>query len=274
MNQIISGIKKEALFFWRKFILGGILITFLGCATFYPLSSVMMNSFAEAFEEMFMEETETNEAVEIFSETFSEMSDPYYLSLISFLGVAMIITMILLNGTAGREQKRREIIMPQITGLNPSGYIIPKFLFYPVAVFIITLGSCFFTNAFCNMLFKEAMSFETVLITGTITGVSLMFYISFYLFLGLSTAQPGLSVIYVLVANELFGFLTGLMGVDKYTPWSLNGMIWDILYTESAEYTNIFITLGITLLLCVVFMLAALFVMTAKKVDNTADEVY
>ena len=295
MNQISAGLKKEIIFFWRSFRFCGMVLLFLGCALLYPLVSGMTVLMGEALgingTELYgagmqgMPETEMVEALfGVFTPQFT------YVSSLTMISSAVILMMILLTGTAGAEQKKRSIIIPQTAGLTPAGYVMPKFILYPPMVFTLTLISAIISNAACHVVFGESNPTGLVLVTGALYGVSSMFTICLYLFLGVSLAQPGLSVLYVLAADAVFSLMiTVTMNLNSFTPWNLTGMANNIVYSQVEELNllhsysfppyaiseqSIFVTVAITLALCVIFLLLTLFAMNAKRMDNTADEVY
>jgi DMSO/TMAO reductase YedYZ heme-binding membrane subunit len=217
-----------------------------------------------------------------------------YTGSLAMLVSAVIIVLILLIGTAGREQKKREIIIPQTAGLTPAGYVLPKFILYPPMVFVLTLISAFVSNAACHLAIDSSYCFEVVLITGTLYGLSAVFWVCLYLFFGISLASPGLAVIYVLVTDTVFSLIINeAFGIDRYTPFNLISMA-DVIVglntpdlnsthdlscdavamNTGAITADIAITAGVTLVLCAGFMLLTLFAVVAKRMDNTFDEVY
>jgi ABC-2 type transport system permease protein len=193
-----------------------------------------------------------------------------------FSSTALTIAMVLLIGAAGVEQKKRSIIMPQTAGLTSAGYVLPKFMLYPPLVFAMTLLSALLSNVANRLVFGIAYSAETVLATGTLYGVSLMFSVCLYLLLGISLVQPGLSIIYVVAGNWLFSFmLNDVFGIDRFTPWSLISMADNIVIMGATpDMQAIAVTVAITIVLCAMLMLLTLYAMFAKRMDNTADEVY
>jgi len=271
-EQLKAGVKKELMLIWRSFRLGGIILAFLGCAAYYPFSVKMS-------QELFENADPSGSVFGVSMEEIAEsVSDPFFSTLSSFSGIAIIIAMVLLSAAAGGEQKKRSIILPQTAGLTPAGYVFPKFLLYPPLIFVITMFSAFAADAVCVLLTKEVREIGAVAAAGAMTGVYMMFFVCFYLFMGISTVQPGLSVIYVYAANELFAPLISVyFRVNKYTPWSLTGMAYTMQDgggINAAKMGNIAVTVIITLVLCIGLAFAALFAVTAKKTDNTADEVF
>jgi ABC-2 type transport system permease protein len=200
-----------------------------------------------------------------------------YLMSLNMFSTASVIVLILLTGTAGGEQKKRSIIIPQTAGLKPSGYVLPKFIMYPPMVFVMTVLSALLANGACHLIFKMSYSFEAAVLTGSLYGMQGMFTVCLYMFLGISLAQPALSVIYVLVADTVFSIMiVGALQIDKYTPWNLTDLANSIVMNMGTEYnmTAIVPTIMITLAVCVGLMLLTLFANVAKRMDNTADEVY
>jgi hypothetical protein len=103
------------------------------------------------------------------------------------------------------------------------------------------------------------------------------------MFLGISLSLPGMAVLYVYAGNQLFSnLLPGVMRIDKFTPYNLVSMSDAIavnhlngvgLY-EGTGAANILATVAVAVILSLVFMLLTLFAVTAKRMDNTLNEVY
>jgi ABC-2 type transport system permease protein len=274
MTQIKAGLIKEWMFFWRGFRFIGLIITFIGCAAMYPAMSWLMIMMTDMMSSD-MGDIPGMEGIDDLSGLFT-MELSYVGSLQMFTSTAIIVILILLVGTAGSEQKKRSIVLPQTAGLSPSGYVIPKFLFYPPLVFVLTLLSSILTDALSHLVFKDSLPFETVVLTGSLYALFLMFLTCLYLFFGVSLAQPGLSVIYVLGGSMVISLMFSLVfKIDRFTPWNLTTMS-DIMVFSSGmvETQSIVITVVITFALCVLLTAGTLFVMTAKQMDNTADEIY
>ena len=278
MGQITAGLKKELMFAWRGFRFGGMLLLFLGGALVYPLTSWMMIAMGD------MLESETQgleipgmEGMDALVGFFNmEMT---YVSSLAMITSAVLLTLILIMGAGGKEQKQRSIIIPQTAGLTAAGYVLPKFMLYPPMVFVLSVASAFLANGATHLVFKESFSANDVLLTGTLYGLLGVFSVCLYLFLGISLAQPGLSILYVFIANEILGLMvTTAFSIDRYTPWNLAGLATSVVYSTgasaSADERSMAVTAVITLGLCFAFLLLTLFAMKAKRMDNTADEVY
>jgi ABC-2 type transport system permease protein len=292
-NQIKAGLIKEKLFFWRSFRFVGILITFVGCSLLLPLMSAVMMAIGDMDmlnltvasldnEIDFTMDLDGMEALLSMYQGESGLLLSYSGTLMMFSDTALLVIMLMIMGAAGGEQKKRSIILPQTAGLSVPGYVLPKFMFYPAVVFVMTVVFSFFTNAVCHAVFKMSYSFEAVLITGVLMGIFMMFMVCLYLFLGISLTQPGLSVFYVYAANTVFMLLIPAFSIDRFTPFNLRTLA-DVVIINDANSRSVYqgigasdllVTVIISLALCVVFMLLTLFAMTAKRMDNTADEVY
>jgi ABC-2 type transport system permease protein len=279
MTQIKAGLKKEWLYFTRSFRFWGTVIAFAGCALLYPLMAQLMQSTSEMMtqlSEQGMQGMEELDAVDAMASMFT-LPMTYAGAILSIASTASIVVLILLAGTAGGEQKKRSIVLPQTAGLTPAGYVLPKFMLFPPLMFVLTLAAAFLANGATHLVFKDSFAVETVLLTGSLVGVFMMFLVCLYLFLGISLTQPGLSVIYVLGANMIIEpMLMYVFDIDRFTPWNLGGMASVIVMTSRGTVASSAIvgTVLITLALCVVFMLLTLFAAVAKRTDNTADEVY
>jgi len=279
-RQIIAGLKKEWCFFWKKFHFLAFVLIFIACALFFPVLSGMVQAMNDSFGLILEDVPDLEEGAMSAVENFDKIAEMYTLELtyngtLGMLQMAVILLTVLLIGTAGAEQKKRSIIMPQTAGLTPAGYVLPKFMLYPPMVFAASVIAVLLSNVACQAVYNESYSMQTTLLAGTIVGVFAAFSVCFYLFMGISLVQPGLSILYVAGANLVFGgLITSIFRIDRFTPWNLLDMA-TLLVTEQRMGINAIIaTMVITLVLCVVFMLATLFAMIAKQVDNTADEVY
>jgi hypothetical protein len=289
MNQINAGLKKECIFFWRTYRFIGMILLFFGSALLYPLMSATMifmgNTLETEMQGMEMYGMPGIEGIDALIGMFTP--EFTYISSLTMISSAVVLMMILLVETAGAEQKKRSIIIPQTAGLTVAGYVLPKFMLYPPMAFAFTVASALLANSACHMVFGESNSFMVVMMSGILYGISGMFLICLYLFLGISLARPGLSVLYVLAADTVFGLIiTGALRIDRFTPWNLTGMADRLVHTMKpqplfssympppTDEQSVAITAAITLILCTGFLFATLFSLTAKRMDNTADEIY
>jgi ABC-2 type transport system permease protein len=165
MKQINAGLVKEWIYLLRSFKFLGIVITFAACAVFMPLMSALMlmvddmDIFAAAVTNII-----PVSSISIDAQGMDAMLDMYRGEsglLISYIGSlsmfadgAVLAVMLFMMGTAGGEQKKRSIIIPQTAGLTPSGYVFPKFLLYPILIVVFTIASSFFTNFVCGLIFE------------------------------------------------------------------------------------------------------------------------
>ena len=265
--MIKAGLLKEWFYFWRNFRFGGVILLYAGCALMYPLAFALMNAVAPQMEEFGLV-MHDDALMEIGLQTSFMMS-------LGLISGAVIFVLIIIMGAAGKEQTKRSIVMPQTAGLTIAGYVLPKFMLFPPVIFAVSVASMLVTGAACKVVFGVSYSVETTLLTGAIIGTYSMFLVCMYLFFGISFASPGMSVLYVLAADTAFGALiTFGLKVDKYTPWNLIEMVNPIISGGKTDANDIIITVAITLTLSVIFMLLTLFVMTAKRLDNTSDVVY
>ncbi|MCL2754440.1 MAG: hypothetical protein FWD35_01825 [Oscillospiraceae bacterium] len=285
MTQIKAGVKKEWLFFWRSFRFGGMAIGFAVAALMGPVLIRLVLAMRGIYEETLGAEA----AAEMFAELeganglFASYASTLEMFAVPFMPPMMFVVItLLIGGMCGGEQKRRSIIIPQTAGLTPFGYVLPKFIMFPPLVWVMTVLAALTANGACQLLLGASLPVEIVFVTGSLTGLSLMFLVCMYMFFGISLAQPKLSILFVLAANAVFPWISMTFSIDRFTPWSLGGMnalvIWN--YTSGNAYydgiggANIVITALITLALCAVFVVGTYFTLVAKRMDNTADEVY
>jgi hypothetical protein len=282
-TQFIAGLKKEWMFFGRSLRFLAMLIGFAVAALLTPILSRLMLSMKDFYETAGMGDT-----IAMFEGEsglfYSYVGSVGMFSMSIMPPLMFVVIALLIGGMAGGEQKKRSIIVPQTAGLTSLGYVLPKFVLFPPLVFVMTLLSMIFANGMCQLLLGMSYPFEVALVTGVLTALSLTFLVSMYMFFGISLAQPGLSIIYVLAANAVFPMINMAFNLDRFTPWSMEGMTVKIIENHvnpeavglyaGIGGVNVFLTMLITLALCVVFMLLTHFAMVAKRMDNTADEVY
>ena len=263
--QISAGLHKEWMFFYRNKRLLAVIIFYLVFALMNPLmarAAVSVGGEAMGFPDG-MNIGELVTLQKTFVESFS------------MIFTAAIVTMFLISGAAGGEQKKRSIVMPQTAGLTAGGYVIPKFMLYPPVVFIMTIASAFAMNAACHYAFGESFGSEIVFVTATLYGLYAVFVFCMYMFLGISLGQPKLAVLYMFIADSLFGIMVSQFDIVKFTPWNLFDIANETALSGGvADSSALFGTAAVTLVLCVVFLGVTIFAVKAKRMDNSSDEMY
>ena len=188
----------------------------------------------------------------------------------SLASTGFLIVSLLLMSAAGGEQKKRSIIIPNCSGLTPVGYVLPKFIIYPVLITIITFGGSMLTAGICNLIFDNPLIMQDALISSACVAVFVMFMISLYLLLGLSTGRPGISVIILFAASSLLPLLLQSMNINKYNPFALQDLL---MYSYSEiDMNNFVLSVVVSVVLSVICCLLSLMITTLRKIDNSVGE--
>jgi hypothetical protein len=258
----------------KAFIL---LCVFIGLAIFDPLMIRGMGSLMESMSDVYDDfGMDVSDMVTMLGSNASLGVS----SLISDLALAgMIVFLLLINGFAGGEQKKRSIIIPRSSGLNSFSYIMPKFIVYPVAAFALIMLSVLVTTLVSIAVFEvNDLSVLRVFVAGLLLGVNFMMYTCFHLCLGTATGKAGLSAGICIGASILVpGFFSVMsIGLDgnliAYNPFALTSMAQNALYFMP-DIAEMIITVVVALGIMFIVYLLALFAQNVKKIDNTGNEI-
>lgn len=196
----------------------------------------------------------------------STMAECYSLSL--------LIVMLVLMTTAGGEMKKRSTIIPDCSGLEPFNYITPKFILYPITVFVTTMVGTLIAYGMCSALFEGELDLLTCLGSGALTGGYLVFMIVLMLTIGLCTSKPGIATICVFIGSSILPILLSSMELIKFSPFALRFVAQDMTmggYRDNDFALNVAVSIVITLVLCVVFYWITGVVLKARKINNLGE---
>jgi hypothetical protein len=277
--QVKASFKKEILAFTRtkKFLI--LICVFVGLSLF---SAVLMRGMSAMIElvgedEMFaagVADAINASAINGVVAAISDMSQ-----------VGLLVFLLLLNSFSGGEQKRRSVIIPTTQGLRSFSYIFPKFIIYPVVVFVFAIIGVLAASVISSRIFdNNDLIMSRVLLSGTLLGVYLMMFVCFHLSLGTATGRAGMSAAVCIVASfilpSVFQTLasTGVPGgvnaeMYAYNPFALSLLAGQVLtggHEVSAQ--DITMTAVVAVVLMVIVYFVALFVQNAKRIDNSGNE--
>lgn len=263
-----TGLQKELMYFSRSFRMWGVVIAAFAFALLDPLMMKMLDSLTASLADMDASLAGFELSVE------GNMSGMGVIGAMGDLtSTLLLILMLVIMYTAGGELKKRSMIIPQNAGLTPKLYLLPKFMLYPIFGGLLT-----FVGILCSWLFSFAL-YERVdtglgeaLLASLLAAVLQMFMVTLYLTLGLCTAKAGLSVAVVYGGNVLLSALFTSLGADKFHPFTLTAQAQDIIMGGEIDHANLWGSIGITLLLAALCYFVALFVISAKRVDNRGVE--
>ena len=291
-----TGLKKEIMYLGRTGKLAGVIMAMLIFALLDGLmlkaTGAMMSSMSttmqqqvEQISENAGESEEINELSDItnsmstMTSVFENMSAATVLfstiSDVSSLGI--LITLLVIKSACGGEQKRRSIIIPRCAGLTPKMYILPKFMLYPLIIFVLAFISVILASVMSQLLFEGAILFENVLVAAVTLGVYLAFVMTVMLTLGICTEKPGISVIIVLVAINILPSLLSAYRVDRFNPFALPGLVGSAVTAESSAFAsmdmlNFWVSIGATLIISVILYFVTLLALNSKEIKNEGNE--
>lgn len=265
-----AGLKKEFLSFARPFRMWGMLIAIVAFAILDPILIKFILSFS----------TEMLETADVSGEISGLLGDVSgamgsEMGVLSAIGditnTGMLILMLVMMPAAGGELKKRATIIPNCSGLTPSMYLIPKFIFYPLFIFITTYIGILISYLVSFIIYGTGINFGYLMLFGLGYGFYMIFVTCLYMTLGLTTGKAGIAVAIVYGAITILTMIFTQVGIDKFNPFALTIAAQDALYGE-IDYANIFGSIGITIILIAILFFLTLMVLTAKRVDNTGKE--
>ena len=284
--QIKANFKKELLAFRRTKTLLVLTCVFIGLAVFNPLMlkglDVIVTVANEAIE-ITVEQPQDNEidpdvAVLSALPPFTHASRGVESIISDLPTIGLIVFLLMINRFAGGEQKRRSIIIPRSSGLRPLGYLLPKFVVYPLAVLALSVAAVF-AAAMVSIPLTEVndLVYSRVLLSGILLGVYLMMYVCFHLTIGTATGKAGMSAaICIAVSIILPGIFAALsVGTDgdfiAYNPFALSTMA-ILSVREVPDTTELMVTAAAAFAIMLAVYFVALFAQNAKRIDNSGNE--
>lgn len=282
--MIKSGIKKELMLFTRGFKLLGVIITIIVISLLYPFTyksmELMTNQISDMGQQIGGETAgQVDDAVNSINGMMDSISAMYGGSMAAvgfrtgvsaLTSTGSLVIMLLLMSTAGGEQKKRSVIIPNCAGLTPMGYVLPKYIVYPLVIAILSFIGGLITGGISNLLYNNELIINDIIFTSACGAIYMLFLISVYFFTGLSTGRPGISVIIVYAGVNVIPLLLQSLNIDKYNPFALQTLLMSS-YNE-ADMNNFVLSVIVSLVLSVICCLLALMVTTLRKIDNSIGE--
>lgn len=279
---IKAGIKKELLSFSRTFKMWAILITIIAFAFIDPALIKLIGTLGASISQAQAPDVSQQSIVSTSSDAgeltssldLGSLSSPEYAiasTLGDLTGLCFLILMLLLMPAAGGELKKRATIIPNCSGMTPGHYLIPKFIFYPLFVFAASFVAVICAGFMAGALFGRMPEFGNILLLGAMTGVYMIFAVCLYLCLGLSTSKAGMAVAVSYVGTTILELLFTGFGAEKFTPFALRTEALSVLYGE-IDAVNILGSMGVLLVLSLIFFFVTMMVLSAKRIDNLGEE--
>ena len=249
--QTKAGFNKELFAYLRTKKFLTIALVMLGLSILSPLIvsglGFLMDAMSDIYDEFGMDVSEMTEMLG------TSASIGVTSSVGDITGTAIIVVLLLLNSAAGGEQKKRSIIIPKSAGLKSFAYIFPKFIIYPLSIFILSVIAMFASWGASVILFDvNDVTFTGVLLAGILSGICLMMYTCFHLTLGTATGQAGMSAAVCISASVIFSNIFAFVDIGyMFNPFALNILAVSSVqnsYVTGSELLDIGITIAILLL--------------------------
>ena len=279
--MIKAGIKKELMLFTRGFKLLGVIITIVAISLLYPFTYKSMELMANQISDMGQQMGgETQGQVENSAASINNMlgsiSEMYGGSMAavgfktgvsSLTSTGSLIIMLLLMSAAGGEQKKRSVIIPTCAGLSPFGYVMPKFIVYPLAIGLMSFIGGMITGGISNLIYNNELIISNIVFSSVCGAI---YITAVYFLAGLSTGRPGISVIIVYAGSTVVPLILQALDIDKYNPFTMQTLLMSS-YSE-ADMNNFILSTVVSVVLSVISCLLTLMITTLRKIDNSVGE--
>ena len=270
--QIKYGFRKEFYHFIRTFRMGGILIAVLSFALADPLMYRMLQYMVAMMEEMGYDYGEVGT---MYNEI---MTAPmiHGMSMANICSSLLLVIMLVLMSPAGGEQKKRATIIPFTSGLEYGGYLVPKFVIYPLFTLVGTFVAAIVSGLLCNALFTDPVSPAMLLLAAICAGLFNAFIIVVYFTIGLCTSHPAVTTISVFIGISLVQIILNALQLDDFNPFTLLNLAAGGLYSDgfvlSENIANISVAVALTLVISGLLYLLTYAVLKSKKINNREDK--
>lgn len=281
--MIKAGIKKELMLFTRGFKLLGVIITILAISFLYPLTyksmELMANQISDMGQQMGGEtqgQVETAASINNMLGSISEMyggsmaAVGFKTGVSSLTSTGSLIIMLLLMSAAGGEQKKRSVIIPTCAGLSPYGYVMPKFIVYPLVIGLMSFIGGMITGGISNLIYNNELIISNIVFSSVCGAIYMFFITAVYFLAGLSTGRPGISVIIVYAGSTVVPLILQALDIDKYNPFTMQTLLMSS-YSE-ADMNNFILSTVVSVVLSVISCLLTLMITTLRKIDNSVGE--
>ena len=305
--QFKAGLKKEFIYFAKSFRMYGVILAMLAFALLSPLmikatsllreetqelvegaevteetevvEEVMMDcpecgygitytDYDEAmYQQMTEEMSEEGASIDELFNSFDSVSYGIALVLSGISADAVLVLLLCMMSTAGGEQKKRNVIIPNASGLTTWGYILPKFVFYTIFTFVSTFAVAYLGYFMCTWLYDATLPALDVFNYIICNSVFCVFVVILYLFAGLSTGKAGLSAALVYIFLNIFPSVLEFAEINEYNPFSLMKYAFGTNMTIDGK--EIAISMLITVGLSALFIGLTYLFVNLRRIDNT-----
>ena len=215
---MINGFRKEMMFFTRGGRLALVVIVTLALAVMSPLMFGMMKYMIDMISEAAPDDSYT-EMLELFSGFTAAEITMYTAEYVA--GIGAIVVLFAFKGAAGGEQQKRSVIIPQCSGLSAVSYALPKFLIYPVFIFVTGLLSVYAGAGASLIFFEGPLDWGMITVSAVCAAGFLAFSTAVQFCIGLCTGRSGLAVAACVIMQTFLPSLLSFFRVDRFNPFAL-----------------------------------------------------
>jgi ABC-2 type transport system permease protein len=270
--QTKACLNKEILAFLRtnKFLI--MVCVIIGWSILSPLIIVgmghLMYIMSDIYDEFGMDVTG------LTGELTSLASIGVHSQLSEIATVGLIVYFLLISSFAGGEQKKRSIIIPQSSGLSSFSYILPKFIVYPLTIFVLSLLGTLAAGLVSGWAFDyNDLVLSRVFVAGLILGVNNMFFTCLHLTLGTGTGKPFVSSAICIGALLLLPNIFTIANMTPaFNPFTLVNAASSALQGGETT-TDILVGIIVAFVLMALLFYIALFAQNSRKIDNSGNEI-
>lgn len=285
---MINGFRKEMMFFTRGGKLVIMLIVTFVLAGMSPVMFGMMKSMIKVMESMYDEET-FKSMFAMFTGMGAAEVNMYTIEYVSEFGA--IVFLFILKGAAGGEQQKRSVIIPQCSGLSAVSYALPKFLIYPLFIFVTAVLATFTGAGLALMIFGGTTDWQMITIAALCAGIYLAFFTCVQLCVGICTGRSGLAIVICILMQSFLPMILSLFRVDRFNPLALTGiamsaamgsgtgeeggmlgMLQTASSTSDVSPLNVAVSVGTAVVISVLLYFITVFALHTKEVHNEGDE--
>lgn len=285
---MINGFKKEFMFYMRGWRLTILIIVMLLLSVSSPLMFGMTSGMMTAMKDALPD----NEQYVQMADMFSSFSAPdMIMYIVEYVaGLGSIVILFLFKGAAGGEQKLRSVIIPQCSGLTPERYVLPKFIVYPLSIFVISAAAVYAGAGVSVIVFPSEIDGGMLALAAVCTGIYLMFSTSMQLCIGICTGSSSIAIISVILLNSILPSILGFFRVDRFNPFALqtialnaaratgesgNALLAaasDVSSSSDISTLNVIVSISTAVIFSVILCILTVVVLHSKEVRNEGDE--
>jgi hypothetical protein len=274
--QTKASFKKELIAYFRTKTFLIIILAIVGLSLLSPIAIIGLGNMINAMSDIY---DELGVNIDGMTEALGESASIGVASSVSDItGVGMIVILLLINKTAGGEQKKRSIIIPRSAGLRSDSYLFPKYIIYPPSMLLIAIVAVLSSWVISSLLFDVSdISFVNALLAGVLSAMSMMLYVCFHITLGTATGRAGMSATVCILSALLLPNIFALTDMEyMYNPFVLNLLASRVIHGDTISNTEMLdyvITVAFALAIMAGTYFIALFAQNARKIDNTGNEI-